>query len=234
MDVEADDVLAIAEAREAAMRQVFSKYDVDGSGTIDSSELAVLLVDLKFDDRVVEEEFARADHDNSRELSFEEFCVYYNQCVEHIRSKTRGLRSKLKSKGSQSRPATRPGRRKKLSSRNANGDGGGSSGAGAGSGGGGSAGAQASSSGTLESEDIPLPPKPELIRFDSISDEIAAFERGELPDETAQAPVKDDRVACKTCGRKFFPTSIERHERICAKAAENAKRRGKFRVKRTR
>jgi len=77
------------------------------------------------------------------------------------------------------------------------------------------------------------PPRPELIRFDSISDEIAAYERGEIAAPSAEV-VEDTRVACKTCGRKFVPKSIARHERICAKAAANAKRRGKFRVTRVR
>lgn len=63
-------MMAAAEAREASLRRVFTRYDVDGSGTIDASELALLLVDLQFDDRVVDEEFAKADKDASRAISF--------------------------------------------------------------------------------------------------------------------------------------------------------------------
>ena len=63
-------MMAAAEAREASLRRVFKRYDVDNSGTIDAGELALLLVDLQFDDRVVDEEFAKADMDASRVLSF--------------------------------------------------------------------------------------------------------------------------------------------------------------------
>jgi len=95
--VDRQDVVAIAEEREASLRRVFRKYDVNGDGLIDSTELALLLSDLLFSDKVVEgaartrsscgsrcgltlclfdgtvryaEELAKADADDNQKLNF--------------------------------------------------------------------------------------------------------------------------------------------------------------------
>lgn len=309
--VDRQDVVAIAEEREASLRRVFRKYDVNGDGLIDSTELALLLSDLLFSDKVVEEELAKADADDNQKLNFLEFCAYYNKLLEDIRAKTCSIRLKSRNTAQRRRSSgtarfssrraslegatprraavpplhvrrssvggitptsSRPpapaghstnaaathaqitprlavlkkklaktpgstglatGRRRSTGGNRGSGRGGGHETA-PGDGGKGAHGQDsseraASTEADLEAE---LPPRPELIRFDSITDEIAAFKRGEISAPSSDAHV-DNRVACTQCGRKFVPKSIQRHEDICKRAAENARRRGKFQVKRS-
>lgn len=298
----AEDLLALAEQREASMRKAFKRYDTNNNGSIESDELALLLVDLGFDDATCEAEFEKADKDGSLSITFDEFCMYYNTLLDKIAAATRGVRMlgrrksrdkrvgrRRKSSGGSSqghrstpRSSPRPSPRVPLTERPPkpgpavrhsapvrrhaprlgrprHGQGQGRAVLPSGGGGGvarSTAAAAAPQStaapslrieeggavsrrvrgagGTGNHDSSPTPPpRPELIRFDSISDEIAAYERGEIV-APAAAPTVDTRVACKTCGRKFVPKSIARHERICAKATANAKRRGKFKVTRVR
>jgi len=48
------DLLALAELREASMRRAFTRYDANHNGCIESNELALLLLDLGFDEAVCE------------------------------------------------------------------------------------------------------------------------------------------------------------------------------------
>ena len=88
--------IAAAKAREAEVLEVFRKYDVDGSDSIDMDELTALLEDLgllkDLKKPVVEfaaEMFTEFDKDSNGILSFEEFKGVYNAAKDDAAGKVR-------------------------------------------------------------------------------------------------------------------------------------------------
>jgi hypothetical protein len=63
------------------------------------------------------------------------------------------------------------------------------------------------------------------LKYGSIEEEIAAFERGEHADIAGK---EIERVPCPSCNRKFAPNALARHEAICRKVATNSAKRGAF------
>ena len=88
--------IAAAKAREAEVLEVFRKYDVDGSDSIDMDELTALLEDLGLlkglKKPVIEfaaEMFTEFDKDSNGILSFEEFKGVYNAAKDDAAGKVR-------------------------------------------------------------------------------------------------------------------------------------------------
>mmetsp|Transcript_5622 Transcript_5622/g.14251 ORF Transcript_5622/g.14251 Transcript_5622/m.14251 type:complete len:792 (+) Transcript_5622:219-2594(+) len=86
------DLLSQAQEREDEARAVFSRYDADGSGSIDLEEMRFVLGDLGKLDGIptskvglfLEVEFRKADTDGNGTLSFDEFTSYYNS-IERLK-----------------------------------------------------------------------------------------------------------------------------------------------------
>ena len=83
------EAIRIAEEREASVRQIFNKYDVDKSDTIDMDELLVLLDDLGLLTKLKTEPqefatdmFVKYDANGDGVLSFEEFKGLYNAAID--------------------------------------------------------------------------------------------------------------------------------------------------------
>eukprot|EP00753_Platysulcus_tardus_P005914 PLAT13757.3.p1 GENE.PLAT13757.3~~PLAT13757.3.p1 ORF type:complete len:440 (+),score=182.31 PLAT13757.3:229-1548(+) len=86
-----EDALYAAEQRETAARSAFARYDVDGSGFIEASELRTLLEHLFGAtmrrgelDVYLEREFAKADLNADGKLNFEEFVAYHNGLQDYM------------------------------------------------------------------------------------------------------------------------------------------------------
>lgn len=75
------------EAEERAQAKLaFAKYDADGSGSIDSHEMAKVLMDLGLldlgaDDPILRSVMDSADVDDDGEVSFNEFLIFFRKCL---------------------------------------------------------------------------------------------------------------------------------------------------------
>ena len=83
------EAIRIAEEREANVKQVFDKYDLDKSGTVDMEEMLSLLQDLGLLNRLktdrekfAAEMFVEYDANDDGVLDFEEFKKLYNAAID--------------------------------------------------------------------------------------------------------------------------------------------------------
>jgi len=88
------EAIRIAEEREARLKDAFDRFDGDASGTIDMEEILPLLDDLGMikklrTDRIdfVTKKFLEADANSDGTLTFEEFKVIYNGCIDDAAGK---------------------------------------------------------------------------------------------------------------------------------------------------
>lgn len=64
--------------------EIFKKYDVDNSNSIDRSELGVLLAELQFPTEYFDNLFTEMDVNNDNVLQFDEFLSFYTQMQRHL------------------------------------------------------------------------------------------------------------------------------------------------------
>jgi len=100
------EAIRIAEERENAVKGQFDKYDRDGSGSIDMTEMLSLLQDLQLLSRLktepekfAAEMFAEYDENDDGVLDFEEFKNLYNAAIDDSLEKKRPVAASSKKYG---------------------------------------------------------------------------------------------------------------------------------------
>ena len=71
------------------MKKVFAELDADNSGTVDRKELEQLVLDLnmKISSKSLDRHFAKMDAMETGEISFDQFCVFFNSMKAKERRK---------------------------------------------------------------------------------------------------------------------------------------------------
>jgi len=89
--------LNTAEQEHARAQQVFSSFDKDGSGTIDSSELAEMLLQLEIEASPQEAQalFVYLDTDDDGEIGIEDFLPWYNAAASSANAVAESFQSLL-------------------------------------------------------------------------------------------------------------------------------------------
>jgi Leucine-rich repeat (LRR) protein len=102
-----NDTVGLLENAVKHVDELWAKYDVDGSGTVDLSELTQLLKDLKLDHsrENVDRVFATYDCDNSGLLEIDELCEFLESAKKDYHERTKPRTVMVESRGKEFIPA---------------------------------------------------------------------------------------------------------------------------------